>query len=196
MREYDDEAVGSLLGETSEIEGVADIEEFEDVLDDLLNRQQLVGRHLEPRLDNLDVARAFLRETISVDHLKCYQQEEDDDQKDSVSDLSEMELLSRHSPSDFWDCESIRSTYTNTENHPKLIRESPAKPIHLDAITGLPKIGLPRQIMKQQQSLPKFEPIHESRADLGLARSKDENSEDKRARKQLIRQTRKVKFYL
>jgi protein LTV1 len=194
LQEYDDEAIGSLLGETSEIEGVADIEEFEDILDDLLDRQQLVGRHLEPRLNDLDAVRAFLRETISVEHLKRYQQEED--QKDTVSDFLEKELLSRRSQSDFWDCESIRSTYTNTENHPKLIRESSVKPIHLDAITGLPKISLPRQIKRQQQMLSRIEPTHGSGPDLGSARSKNENPDDKRARKQLIKQARKVRLYL
>eukprot|EP01102_Stenamoeba_stenopodia_P010437 TRINITY_DN3146_c0_g2_i1.p1 TRINITY_DN3146_c0_g2~~TRINITY_DN3146_c0_g2_i1.p1 ORF type:complete len:549 (-),score=224.79 TRINITY_DN3146_c0_g2_i1:113-1759(-) len=84
------------------------------------------------------------------------------------------------------DCESVLSTYTNTENHPKLLEEPKAsKKIRISAKTGMPIGVLPTR----KKAVPE-PPVEPKKENLGKARTK-ETLEEKKARKKAIKAERK-----
>ncbi|KAM5263999.1 protein LTV1 homolog [Ctenodactylus gundi] len=92
-----------------------------------------------------------------------------------------------------WDCESICSTYSNLYNHPQLIKYQPKpKQIHLSSKTGIPLNVLPKKGLTAKQ-VERMQMINGS--DLPRAstqpRAKNESREDRRARKQAIKEERK-----
>ncbi|KAK6180101.1 hypothetical protein SNE40_012311 [Patella caerulea] len=97
-------------------------------------------------------------------------------------------------PKEKWDCESIISTYSNLYNHPKLISEPSNKErkIKLTSRLGIPvdSLGLPgltrRQIEKEMRE--------SRRADTASTyRPKGETLEEKKIRKQAIKEERKTR---
>ncbi|XP_074846548.1 protein LTV1 homolog [Carettochelys insculpta] len=96
-------------------------------------------------------------------------------------------------PKEKWDCESILSTYSNLYNHPKLIEEpTKFKPIKISHKTGIPLEVLPQRGLTAKQT-ERVQMIDQS--DLPRVstqpRSKNESREDRKARKQAIREERK-----
>jgi protein LTV1 len=104
-----------------------------------------------------------------------------------------------------WDCQSIISTYTNTENHPSLIS---VKRIELDK-RGTPITAQEREkkrkaaaVAQARENLIKKEyaSFHSfflflsfSSVNLGKVRSKEETKEEKKARKAALKEERKGK---
>jgi hypothetical protein len=73
------------------------------------------------------------------------EEEEDDEEEEEEEEYEVIELRERAD----WDCASIVSTYSNTENHPSLIAE-PGKPrIQLSKKTGMPLGVLPVKHKKE-----------------------------------------------
>uniref|UniRef100_A0A8P0TN34 Protein LTV1 homolog n=2 Tax=Canis lupus TaxID=9612 RepID=A0A8P0TN34_CANLF len=96
-----------------------------------------------------------------------------------------------------WDCESICSTYSNLYNHPQLIKYQPKpKQIQISSKTGIPLNVLPKKGLTAKQ-VERMQMINGS--DLPKVstqpRSKNESKEDKKARKQAIKEERKVKLF-
>jgi protein LTV1 len=132
-------------------------EDFNSMVNEFLNDFEIVGRKMKPKLEGesgpekLDVLRRALgqdeRVRISNDN------NEEDDNDDLLSSDEE-------DKKDRWDCETIlcgylfqchyfshnshiSATYTNLENHPRLIRVHDPRPvpkIALDRKTGLPSL--------------------------------------------------------
>ncbi|KAI9307818.1 Low temperature viability protein-domain-containing protein [Cunninghamella echinulata] len=117
-----------------------------------------------------------------------------------------------------WDCQSVLSTYSNLENHPQLISDrGPKKKISIDPKTGMP-ILVEDDSKKQRNKYAKYksrkhgddndgednnedandddseeeEEEEEDRPNLGERRSKAETKEEKKLRKQAIKDAKKV----
>lgn len=138
-------------------------EDFESMMDEFLNDYEQLGRKLKPKLpgetgpEKLDTIRRAMGQD---DRVRIGEGEEEDDSNDIYAVLKEDDKKDR------WDCETILSkyisnrypqnvkclpliaTYTNLENHPRLIRARDSKPVPkilLDPKTGLPTIVDPCQ---------------------------------------------------
>lgn len=91
-----------------------------------------------------------------------------------------------------WDCESIISTYSNIYNHPKKITEpSKIKPIQLTKRAGIPtdvleQRGPTRKQLEQEETLVIRDPAN-------TYRPKDESTDEKKARKQAVKEERKAR---
>ncbi|XP_072513393.1 protein LTV1 homolog [Salminus brasiliensis] len=116
--------------------------------------------------------------------------EEDEDGDEE----QEMEtVVIEEPPTEKWDCETIISTYSNLYNHPKLI-EDPRKPkqILVSNKTGIPLDVLPKKGLTARQ-VERMERINDS--DLPRVstqpRSREESTEDRKLRKQAIKEERK-----
>jgi len=84
-----------------------------------------------------------------------------------------------------YDCESILSTYTNTENHPKLIAVTDeVKSIRID------KRGLP--VPKQQSNEPSEEDEETEKINKGASRNKKETADEKKLRKLAIKEHKRL----
>ncbi|XP_054460944.1 protein LTV1 homolog [Anoplopoma fimbria] len=122
------------------------------------------------------------------------EEDEDSDEEDEDSDEEEeMEKIVIKAPDEKWDCETIISTYSNIYNRPKVIQDPPkTKPIRVSQKTGIPLDVLPskgltakqaeRMMMINDSDLPRVSTQH---------RDKEESKEERRARKQAIREERK-----
>jgi len=106
-------------------------------------------------------------------------------------------------PKDRWDCETILSTYSNLENHPRVIRVRDSRKvakIRLDPKTGLPlvaeegesparrkppvsrKVVLDRTVLHEKAEKPLSDSGH-----IPNARDKHESKEAKAARKNAVK---------
>ncbi|KAJ1984042.1 Protein ltv1 [Dimargaris verticillata] len=168
--------------------------DFENILDEFLGKYEVKGSKLHVKLegdtplDRVDTLRHALV---------------DDDSEGSVAQGS---LRERQQPSqrdeyevihyqttrkygDDWDCESILSTYSNTENHPQLISEEPRRRIKLNSRTGMPSL---------EKDTATQEPDHDAsestaKVNRGAPRSKNETAEEKKQRKQAMKQQKQVR---
>lgn len=105
----------------------------------------------------------------------------------------EMETIVVEEPTEKWDCESILSTYSNLYNHPQIIKDPPKpKPIKVSTKTGIPLDVLPARGLTAKQ-VERMEMINNS--DLPSVstqvRCKKESTEERKARKQAIKEERK-----
>uniref|UniRef100_H3CLD4 Protein LTV1 homolog n=1 Tax=Tetraodon nigroviridis TaxID=99883 RepID=H3CLD4_TETNG len=96
-------------------------------------------------------------------------------------------------PEEKWDCETIISTYSNMYNRPKVIEEpKKPKPIRVSARTGIPLDVLPTRGLSAKQA-ERISRINDS--DLPRvstqARDRQESREERKARKQAIKEERK-----
>ena len=106
-------------------------------------------------------------------------------------------------PKEEFDCESICSTYSNLLNHPKLISwgmmgeemtrrtvRKPVKKIALSKKTGLPIVerGETEKDEEEEEEEEEMEPVE----NLGAKRNKNETAEEKRLRKQKVKEAKSV----
>ncbi|EKM61453.1 uncharacterized protein PHACADRAFT_85106 [Phanerochaete carnosa HHB-10118-sp] len=177
-------------------------EDFDDMMSEFLENYEIFGGKMRPVLaggtptEKLDTIRKALGEA------KIH------DGQGSASDEDILMPVDVDEGKDRWDCETILSTYSNLENHPRLIRARQTKPvpkIQLDPKTGLPTVnghklslGPPKgkQIStieeedgddhKRKLTLWHFVSIltsDDAAARVTIARSKNESKEEKKARK-------------
>lgn len=90
-----------------------------------------------------------------------------------------------------WDCETILTTYSNLENHPRLV--GPVQRIRLDPKSGLP-IGTVLPFAKEaivedteEAEQDEEDEEYQERANMGIKRDKAETPEEKRARKAAVK---------
>jgi len=95
---------------------------------------------------------------------------------------------------DTWDCETILTTYSKLENHPRLIRvrDTKAVPkIRLDPKTGLPTAANPPP-HKRLEDLSEGDVDEEDRpAKVTVTRPKGESKDNKKARKNAVKEERR-----
>ena len=97
-----------------------------------------------------------------------------------------------------WDCESVLSTYSNIYNHPKLIAQLPRKQIRLSKKTGLPLADnhkTTKEPTTEEQEDDDDDDDADSTSQTAIfERKKGETSEERRARKQAVKEIRRVIF--
>ncbi|KAF8584673.1 LTV-domain-containing protein [Ramaria rubella] len=167
-------------------------EDFEAIMDDFLENYELVGKRMRlvlpgdtpaEKLDTIRRALGGMRINPSAED------EEDDADIPMPHDIDEKV--------DRWDCETILTTYTNLENHPRLIRardDRSVLKIRLDPRTGLPSVEQPqRASLKHEDAEDKDngETIRPIRGT--VSRSRGESKEEKKARKQAVKQDRQTR---
>ncbi|KAF8167443.1 LTV-domain-containing protein [Crassisporium funariophilum] len=115
-------------------------EDFDSMVNEFLNDFEILGRKMKPKLEGetgLEKLDAFRRAMGQDERVRIAN---GDDEEVDDSDLFPQE----DDKNDRWDCETILTTYTNLENHPRLIRARDPKPVPkivLDRKTGLPSIA-------------------------------------------------------
>ncbi|KZO89686.1 Low temperature viability protein [Calocera viscosa TUFC12733] len=167
--------------------------DFEAVIDGFMQQYEQVGNHVRPTSEKLDTLRRAMGEDLRLNGIPTARVRENDDE-DILMPVDVDEIK------DTWDVESILSTYSNLENHPRVIsaREDVGrgvKRIRLDNRTGLPTVEEEGAESKRSRRPPREEqPSPEKRQKLApkvpIARSKDESAEEKKARKAAVKQER------
>uniref|UniRef100_A0A8D0GGP0 Protein LTV1 homolog n=1 Tax=Sphenodon punctatus TaxID=8508 RepID=A0A8D0GGP0_SPHPU len=174
FEQFDDDEIGAL--DNVELEGFiqADSTRLQEILNDY---------YKEKAKDCVKPDALELSEELVTLHNEKSEEEEGE----------EIVTLVIKEPKEKWDCESILSTYSNLYNHPKLI-ETPSKPKPIKASkkTGIPlDVLAPRGLTAKQ--LERMQMINDS--DLPRIstqpRSKNETAEDRKARKQVVKEERK-----
>ncbi|KAG9035573.1 hypothetical protein FRB95_011117 [Tulasnella sp. JGI-2019a] len=188
-------------------------DDIDEIMDEFLDKYEVVGRQLVPVLEGktgvekLETLRKAMsgvgiaegQETKDMIQRLVRMQEEAEDEGDETIlmpvDVDDVK--------DRWDCETILSTYTNLENHPRVIRvrESSRKvpKIRLDPATGMPIVEEDREIQKKSKSsirstkdsdrralhdqIPGLRAEHDDGPKTYI-RPRDESKEEKAARKQ------------
>ncbi|KAF8526308.1 LTV-domain-containing protein [Hysterangium stoloniferum] len=178
---------------------IAARDDFEAVMDDFLENYELVGRRMRQVLpgdnaaEKLDTIRRGLGE-IRIN--PGAEEEEGDEAIPMPFDIDEKR--------ERWDCETILTTYTNLENHPRLIRakdlETKAVPkIKLDPKTGLPFVQQSASHQRQEKEAEADSDEEEEYTDddrpsrTTITRPRNETKEEKKARKQAVKQERQAR---
>jgi protein LTV1 len=208
-------------------------EDFESMMDEFLNDYEILGRKLKLKLagdtgaEKLDT----IRRAMGQDKRVRVNGDEDDDNDDDIMIPFEID-----DHKDRWDCETILSewhsisckepvshllptaTYSNLDNHPRLIRARDPKPvvkILLDPKTGMPYLADPSQLKSKirQTDMKHMDSDRDSGSDTDtpsmlylfltglvthgvcsarhtIARSRDESKEEKKARKAAVKAER------
>jgi len=184
MDQYGELDEGALDGE--------DLEGFED--DSGIRMDQLLEESAEERKTR---RQQILKEKEMIRKLTVVLEDKE------VDEFCEVEIENKYG--DGWDAESIISTYSNKYNHPKLISErKPRDIIELSSKTGIPKNtlgrGLTSAALKQLDRMNHHSDDDElddeiqtvaSRASQLSIRNKHETIEEKRARKQAVKEFRR-----
>lgn len=162
--DYDECAEGPL--DEEEIDGWHDPDNSEALLNSVL--EQFEKEQQEKKVHMDEIKKGALRPVV-VD-------------EESRIDLEYEDLPNKAQ----WDCESILSTYSTLYNHPTLINEP--KKIKLTSRLGLPNDVLPeRGPTRRQQE----QETHVTVERVATYRPKDETTEERKARKQTIKDERK-----
>ncbi|XP_075947922.1 protein LTV1 homolog [Anarhichas minor] len=171
--QFDDDEIGAL--DNAELEGFIqpDSARLEEVIKDYFIQKQ--KEYLRP-------------DDLGPKELPVLKEEEDDDDEEE-----EMERIVIKGPEEKWDCETIISTYSNMYNRPKVIQDPPkTKPIRVSRKTGIPLDVLPAKGLTAKQA-ERMTMINDS--DLPRVstqpRDKEESTEERKARKQAIKEERK-----
>jgi len=202
--DQDEDEINSHLDNDSDEapELITSREDFGSMVNEFLNDFEIVGRKMKPKLEGdsgpekLDVLRRAMGQDERV------RISNDGNEEDDIDDLISSD---EEDKKDRWDCETILSTYTNLENHPRLIRVLDPKPvpkIALDPKTGLPslvdivqypqknKITVPINTSEDSEDSDNDVPRRET-----ITRPRNESKELKKVRKAAVkaeRQTRRI----
>eukprot|EP01114_Cavostelium_apophysatum_P001471 TRINITY_DN11279_c0_g1_i1.p1 TRINITY_DN11279_c0_g1~~TRINITY_DN11279_c0_g1_i1.p1 ORF type:complete len:425 (+),score=142.85 TRINITY_DN11279_c0_g1_i1:50-1324(+) len=162
LEAYDDDELGDLDGEDPAVLGASEINKYDDVIDDYLRER-----------DELKTLPQFHKEEVIAYCMKAPEHYEIVEVEDEEKEQ--------------WNVHSITSTYTNTENHPRLIEEPSRRPqgIKLSHKTGLPLGVLPTK--KPKKVKEPIVPVNK-----GDSR-KAETLEEKKLRKKQVKEERKTK---
>ncbi|KAG6911350.1 hypothetical protein DXG01_001021 [Tephrocybe rancida] len=122
-------------------------DDFESMMNEFLNDYEILGRKMKQKLDGDTGAEKLdtIRRALGQDERVRLDDQEDDDDDDDI--LMPFDVDDKK---DRWDCETILSTYSNLENHPRLIRARDPRPVA--KITLDPKTGFPTVVDHQPKS--------------------------------------------
>ncbi|KAG0246539.1 hypothetical protein BG011_002392 [Mortierella polycephala] len=142
--------------------------DFDSILDDFLDKFEIVGSKMVPRLDGATSENKLttIRNALLVD--------EAEDEKSMATTIggtrrpvkkSLDEDMATELQTDFrsraermrdnWDVQTILSTYSNLENHPGMIKEQTRRRIHIDPKTGMPIVTekLSKKALQRQKEI-------------------------------------------
>ncbi|KAK0246183.1 Low temperature viability protein-domain-containing protein [Armillaria nabsnona] len=163
-------------------------DDFSSMMDEFLNDYEILGRKMKPKLEGDSGAEKLetLRRAMGQDQRvkESYSDDDDTPEEDLFLELEE-------DKKDRWDCETILTTYTNLENHPRLIRARDTRrtpKITLDPKTGLPSIVEPKQAKLRAQS-PEPD-LKRTLRQATVTRPRNESPESKKARKAAVKVNR------
>ncbi|KAG8836077.1 hypothetical protein FRC17_010010 [Serendipita sp. 399] len=174
-------------------------EDFEAVLDEFLAQEQ-VGNKLVQRLEG-----GTPKERLNTLRRAFVSDDDKDDEwirKEALLNREDKETTSIPMPVDIdqekerWDCETILTTYSNLENHPRLLRLTQpkrTKKILLDSKTGLPSVAeseIPQEDREEEREGDSTGDDEDIPAKGTTTRPKNETTEEKRARKQALKKER------
>jgi protein LTV1 len=173
--------------DVSQFKGATDIAAFEGMLDEFLEQRSKTfsdGWDSRPT----DQARKTLHRSDSDDegdNTSSYDDEDEDSSEGVDPNVEATEVIvvpisdSRYNNDD---CESVLSSYTNTENHPRLLDAASKPPRILFDKRGIPSVAADAKsdAQKPKKTAPATQP-----------RKKDESVEERRARKQAIKEERR-----
>ncbi|KZT72926.1 LTV-domain-containing protein [Daedalea quercina L-15889] len=166
-------------------------EDFDAMMNEFLDNYEILGGKMHPVLpgDTATEKLDTIRKALGEAHLR-----DDDEHGDSEADDILMPL-DVDEKQDRWDCETILTTYSNLENHPRLIKARQDKlvpKIRLDPKTGLPVVtGKLRQSRISTDSSSESDSEDDTRLQrTTVSRPKNESKEDKKTRKQAVKAER------
>ncbi|RUP46718.1 hypothetical protein BC936DRAFT_146603 [Jimgerdemannia flammicorona] len=123
-----------------------DREDLDAILDEFLDKYEVVGRKMVPRLEGdtslakLETIRSALLETDEAATESACTTATDGRRKRREKtmevDVWERPVKERQG----WDVQSVLSTYSNLENHPRTIKEGPRRRIRINGKTGMPVV--------------------------------------------------------
>ncbi|KAI8913245.1 hypothetical protein EDD86DRAFT_200052 [Gorgonomyces haynaldii] len=191
LEEYDDENIGELDPEDESVLGVLDVmnlgednEQLDALFDDFLKSTKLNPTqsrllHADDPTQLLGELRDELRD-LAKDVVKEYSIIVDTESKDDMPARPEPKR-------ERWDVETVHSGYTNIYNRPTLIREvSKSTPqIKLSGRNRMP-------VIVGDESEEESEDDHEPGINKGEARPQDETPEQKRERKNRIKEEKRI----
>jgi len=181
--EYDDEEIGDLEEHDLQEEGIGE-DELDGILDEYFEEKKTEQKYLksmnDPRAGMSDTAPRMIEQTKAIIAMR-YETLEDD----AATDPGDEETTEDGSR-DF-DCESVLSTLSNVSNRPGRIGK--IKVVKKPATTAVAPIKEGKEDEEEEES--EEEEIVEL-PDVITERKKDETPEEKRARKQSVKQMRKV----
>lgn len=201
----DDEESDYVSGEEQEERA-----DFDAILDEFLEKYEIVGRKMQPKLEGETSAAKLdsMRQGLIKPEIP---EEVEELPRAKLTHAALQPKLERpeQRKRETWDCQTIVSTYSNLENHPTLINDKgPQKRIRIDPKTGMPILVEVDRKQKAKKKSPlaeeeqqnedeedddeEEEEDDESGENKGVARSKEESKEEKRARKQAIKDAKKV----
>ncbi|RKP06241.1 Low temperature viability protein-domain-containing protein [Thamnocephalis sphaerospora] len=174
-------------------------EDFEAILDDFLDKYEIVGKKMVPMLHGT------AEEKLGAIRQACLVDEEGSNgtvQETSARLRAQLahpsrssgldELRPQEKERDAWDCESILSTYTNLENHPALIRESAPQRIRISRKSGMPVVEEHSEAKDSTAEDTTGDNNAKSGENHGTARPKNETAEERKARKDATKAQKRV----
>ena len=217
MSEYAEDEIGELDQDDPEVCRGAPVEAYEDLMDEFLTEaRQLTGAGWGEKEHTATGNREFdeYRKGWQVAGRPKPMEEVEEGGREGGGEEDEgwmdshpfFDSLKGPNKEDEWDAETILTTYTTTDNHPKKIgvnRVSKGDQIHLDRRTGLPVgIELPHSAGSAGPQAPDAEDdggyaeaeeaLTSSMPNLGEARPRKESAEEKRDRKQMVKEERRM----
>ncbi|KDQ14015.1 hypothetical protein BOTBODRAFT_145898 [Botryobasidium botryosum FD-172 SS1] len=223
-REYDEDASDGYGDEDGSDDGSDEApdltgarEDFDALMDDFLDNFEQVGNKMRPVIPGETPAEKLNTLRRAMADATGARDQADADVDDDEKDIPMPHDIDQYK--DRWDCETILSTYTNLENHPRLIRAREKErvvKIRLDPRTGLPIVDgeddRPRKASAREDPRlhlreevlghdgePKAIPRHSRTPSLHaeprqtIARPPHESTEEKRARKQAVKKERQAR---
>ncbi|KAI8095765.1 Low temperature viability protein-domain-containing protein [Thamnidium elegans] len=177
--------------------------DFDAILDEFLEKYEIVGRKMQPKMEGETSAAKLdsMRQGLLKTHIH---EEEIHEPRQKLTQAALQPKLERPEMKkrETWDCQSIVSTYSNLENHPALINDKgPSKRIRIDPKTGMPilvEVERKKRASKKNRSEEQEEEEEEEEEsdgeqaeNKGAPRTKEETKEEKKARKQAVKEAKK-----
>jgi len=168
-------------------------DDFDSLMDDLLHNYEVSSGKMKPLLRDSGPRELELSHP-AVGHGECLIIQDDDQEEREDDDV--YAVVEEEGKRERWDVETVLTTYTNLENHPRLIKareERRVPKILLDSKTGFPLVeGRPTLKSNVSKSLPgkKAAVPH-----VTTRRPREEPAEEKRERKRSVKaekQTRRA----
>ncbi|KAI1305157.1 hypothetical protein EDD11_005018 [Mortierella claussenii] len=185
-REYEEDSMDE-DEEGQDLKGEELRKDFDSILDDFLDKFEIVGSKMVPRLEGATGENKLttIRNALLVDDAeeersmattvggtrRPVKKNLDDDMATELQTdfRSRAERLR-----DNWDVQTILSTYSNLDNHPGMIKEQSRRRIHIDPKTGMPVVT--EKLSKK--ALQRRKEIEEAEVAAAATAAKDDRSGD------------------
>ncbi|KAH9997790.1 Low temperature viability protein-domain-containing protein [Russula compacta] len=170
---------------------IASREDFDSLMDDFLHNYEVSGGKMKPSLPGSGPEKLqSLRLAMGRDKCLMVDHSDQEHNQDDIYAMIEDEKRER------WDVETVLTTYTNLENHPRLIKareEHKISKIRLDPKTGFPLVEgkSTSRSNVSQSSLEKRAAVNSTAAPrITTRRPREEPAEERRERKRVVKAER------